>query len=52
MMSHVTVTEKWEVFVASLDEKCIIMAPFCETAECEDIIKKESAKYVHMTSLR
>ncbi|RWS15020.1 bifunctional glutamate/proline--tRNA ligase-like protein, partial [Dinothrombium tinctorium] len=41
---HLVVTDNWPEFVRKLDEKCIIMAPFCGGIQCEDEIKKNSAK--------
>jgi bifunctional glutamyl/prolyl-tRNA synthetase len=42
--SHVIVTEDWQKFCTDLDKKNIIMAPFCGRIECEETIKKESAR--------
>lgn len=44
MDSHITVTENWETLSADLDKKNIIMAPFCGRVECEELIKKDSAR--------
>lgn len=41
---HVDVLTKWEEFVPSLDKKNICLVPFCETAECEENVKKNSAE--------
>lgn len=38
------VLESWSKFCSSLDEKKIIMAPFCGVIECEGIIKKKSTR--------
>ncbi|CAH2045899.1 unnamed protein product, partial [Iphiclides podalirius] len=35
---------KWEDFVAALDQKHILLAPFCGDIPCEDRIKGDSAK--------
>lgn len=45
MDDHLIVTESWEKLLASLDQKCIIMAPFCGDIDCEEKVKKDSAKY-------
>ena len=42
--SHTVVTEDWKVFCSELDKKKIIMAPFCGAVECEEHIKKDSAR--------
>ena len=42
--NHVAVEETWENFLKSLDAKKIIMAPFCGGKECEDKVKKDSAR--------
>ncbi len=44
MDSHITVTENWDTLSADLDKKNIIMAPFCGRVECEENIKKDSAR--------
>jgi len=44
MDSHVVVTEDWDKFCADLDKKNIIMSPFCGRVECEENIKKDSAR--------
>lgn len=38
------VTKSWDVFLQKLEQKCVIMAPFCGDMDCEDEIKKNSAK--------
>ena len=43
---HVMVTDKWEELCSGLDQKMIIMAPFCGEIPCEDLIKKKSARSV------
>ena len=42
--SHLLVTQDWNEFLAKLDDKFIIMSPFCGETTCEDQIKKDSAK--------
>jgi len=44
MSSHTIVTSSWAEFCAKLDEKCILMSPFCGEEACEDVIKKESSR--------
>lgn len=44
LTSHLKTTKNWNEFLKFLDEKNIIMAPFCGEINCEDTIKKESAK--------
>jgi bifunctional glutamyl/prolyl-tRNA synthetase len=44
MDKHTIVTEDWKQFCTDLDKKNIIMSPFCGRVECEDLIKKESAR--------
>ncbi|KAG8184855.1 hypothetical protein JTE90_016200 [Oedothorax gibbosus] len=44
MDNHLCTSYKWEELCKKLDEKFIIMAPFCGSIECEEQIKKESAK--------
>lgn len=44
MDSHITVTEDWNTLNEDLDKKNIIMAPFCGRVDCEEQIKKDSAR--------
>lgn len=41
---HLKTTTKWKEFTSYLDSKNIIMAPFCGGVECEELIKKDSAR--------
>jgi len=41
---HIVLTDDWNVFVKKLDDKCFILTPFCGDGECEDRVKKDSAK--------
>lgn len=41
---HLVVTESWQEFLKKLEQKCIMMSPFCGEPQCEDAIKKDSAK--------
>ncbi|XP_015906770.2 bifunctional glutamate/proline--tRNA ligase [Parasteatoda tepidariorum] len=43
MDEHVVVTYDFNDLCKKLNQKCIIMAPFCGDKECEGSIKKESA---------
>lgn len=42
--SHLIVSHDWNELTLKLDEKFVIMAPFCGGIECEERIKKDSAK--------
>ncbi|RWS31611.1 bifunctional glutamate/proline--tRNA ligase-like protein [Leptotrombidium deliense] len=42
--AKLVIATTWPQFIAKLDEKCIILAPFCGQIECEEYIKKNSAK--------
>lgn len=44
MDSHISVAHSWESFCRDLDNNNIILAPFCGRVDCEELIKKESAK--------
>ncbi|GFW45776.1 hypothetical protein TNCV_4494971 [Trichonephila clavipes] len=44
MDEHLAVSYNWSEFCSKLDQKFIIMAPYCGEIECEEQIKKESAK--------
>jgi hypothetical protein len=46
LKKHTSVVETWADFLKSLDQKNIIMAPFCGQKECEEKIKKDSARLV------
>merc|ERR1712029_1123634 len=39
MDSHLSVVESWDAFLSALDNKHIIMAPFCGDEDCEEKIK-------------
>jgi len=41
---HLTVCYDWNTFVKKLDDKFLLMSPFCGTSECEDKIKVNSAR--------
>ena len=43
--NHLSVSHEWSHFCDSLDHKKIIQAPFCGDGDCEDKIKKDSARY-------
>jgi hypothetical protein len=42
--SHTVVVKDWTGFLQGLDNSCIMLAPFCGEIECEDKIKKDSAR--------
>ncbi|KAK7086374.1 hypothetical protein SK128_012176 [Halocaridina rubra] len=42
--SHKVTVTKWQDFTDNLDRGNIMLAPFCGREECEDVIKKESAR--------
>jgi prolyl-tRNA synthetase len=44
LKSHLDVVETWNDFLLSLDQKKLIMAPFCGGKACEDKLKKDSAR--------
>ena len=41
---HLKITKEWSEFTSFLDNKNIIMAPFCGDIPCEEKIKAESAR--------
>ncbi|KXN89153.1 Putative proline--tRNA ligase C19C7.06 [Leucoagaricus sp. SymC.cos] len=43
---------KWEQLVPALDNKCVVVMPWCERTECEDEIKERSAKGAEQTDER
>ncbi|XP_014217472.1 bifunctional glutamate/proline--tRNA ligase [Copidosoma floridanum] len=44
LMQHIKQTHSWNEFCKYLDEKNLILAPFCERIECEDKIKADSVR--------
>ncbi|XP_068619443.1 bifunctional glutamate/proline--tRNA ligase [Battus philenor] len=42
--ARLSLVTKWEDFIAALDQKHIMLAPFCGDIPCEDRIKGDSAK--------
>jgi len=44
LKSNIAVVDTWAEFLQHLDQKHIIMAPFCLGKECEEAIKKDSAR--------
>lgn len=42
--SHIVQVTDWEKVVPVLDEKNMILAPFCDNPECEEMIKKKTAE--------
>ncbi|CAG8623108.1 9397_t:CDS:2 [Paraglomus brasilianum] len=41
---HVKIVLKWDDFVPMLDAKNFVLIPWCETGQCEDQIKENSAR--------
>ena len=41
--SRLRTVESWENFVSTLDDKCVVVIPWCEAEACEDDIKERSA---------
>ena len=35
---------RWEDVVPTLDDKCVVVMPWCEEESCEDDIKERSAR--------
>ncbi|XP_063220918.1 bifunctional glutamate/proline--tRNA ligase isoform X1 [Bacillus rossius redtenbacheri] len=44
LSAHTKLTKTWGEFPGLLDDKNIILAPFCGEPACEELIKKESAR--------
>ena len=44
----VVVVESWDEVCQALDNKKLLLAPYCEQIPCEDLFKKESAR-CHVT---
>ncbi|XP_045124426.1 bifunctional glutamate/proline--tRNA ligase-like [Portunus trituberculatus] len=44
MKEHTAKVHSWPEFTSSLDGGNVLLAPFCGREECEDVIKKESAR--------
>ncbi len=44
MDAHVKLTDSWEEFCSLLDKKCLILSAFCGDGDCEDRVKKDSAR--------
>ena len=36
--------ETWDKFVDTLNDKCIILSPWCDTTVCEEAVKVKSAR--------
>lgn len=41
---HIKIVDKWEDVVPSLNEKNVLVLPWCEREACEDDIKERSAR--------
>ncbi|KAJ2554897.1 hypothetical protein EV175_002435 [Coemansia sp. RSA 1933] len=46
MDSRIKTVYKWEDFVPTLNNKCLVLTPWCERSDCEDQIKDRSARDV------
>ncbi|XP_063706944.1 bifunctional glutamate/proline--tRNA ligase [Culicoides brevitarsis] len=44
LTDHLKITKSWSDFTKYLDEKNIMMSPFCGEIPCEEVIKAESAR--------
>ena len=42
--SRLREVHRWEDVVPTLDDKCVVVIPWCEEEACEDDIKERSAK--------
>jgi prolyl-tRNA synthetase len=42
--SHVVKLTDWDDVIPTLDRKNVILVPWCEDSECEDIFKERSSK--------
>merc|ERR1712179_987 len=42
--THKKLVHTWQEFTSAIDGKNIMLAPFCGEEDCEDLIKKESAR--------
>ena len=42
--SRLREVRRWEDVVPTLDDKCVVVIPWCEEEACEDDIKERSAK--------
>ena len=50
--SRLREVRRWEDFVPTLDDKCVVVIPWCEEEACEDDIKERSAKASEPTDER
>lgn len=44
MKNHTKITKDWNQFCKNLDQKNIILSPFCGDMPCEDKIKQDSVR--------
>ena len=44
MEAHRVKLTEWSEFVPALNRKCVILAPWCGSTECEEQVKKDSAE--------
>ncbi|KAI0765273.1 prolyl-tRNA synthetase [Fomes fomentarius] len=50
--SRLREVQRWEDFVPTLDDKCVVVIPWCEEEVCEDEIKERSASASEPTDER
>jgi len=50
--SRLKVVTHWDDFVPTLDQKCVVVLPWCENETCEDDIKDRSGKSAEVTDER
>lgn len=41
---HIVELDKWDDFVPALDRRCLVLAPWCRTVECEEAMKETQKK--------
>ncbi|KAJ1666540.1 hypothetical protein IW140_004613 [Coemansia sp. RSA 1813] len=46
MDSHIKTVHRWEDFVPTLNNKCLVLIPWCEGEDCEEQIKDRSSRDV------
>ena len=52
MKDHLSVVDTWPELLNGLNQKHVIMSPFCGEKNCEENIKKDSAQLVSNISLK
>ena len=46
LKSHIKQVTTWDEFCGQLEKSNLLLAPYCGNEECEDEIKKDSARFV------